>query len=310
MAEKDATEKRLEDYADVFADIVNVLLFNGKRLIDPKDLITEVARSTYNAENKIHEQERDVAKYWQKGKIRIAFVGLENQTNVDYDMVFRIIGYDGATYRDQLNKDVKGKPKERYPVITIVLYFGYEDRWTPSLHLKDYFHIPKELEPYFNDYKINLFEIAWLPDEIIQKFESDFKFVADYFSQMRKNNDYIPEAKSIKHVEALLNLFSALTKDKRFIEVYNEKMKGDVYTMSPFLDKIENRGFDRGHAAGVDEGMKQGFNQGMKQGASKLGRLMKSLLKDTEKEEIESLIDEALNNPEKLQELYNQHNIQ
>ena len=79
-------------------------------------------------------------------------------------------------------------------------------------------------------------------------------------------------------------------------------MKGGQMTMLPFLDEIENRGFDKGHAAGVDEGMKQG--------ASKLGRLMKSLLKDTEKEEIESLIDEALNNPEKLQELYNQHNIQ
>ena len=29
MGEKDITEKTLEDYADVFADIVNVLLFDG-----------------------------------------------------------------------------------------------------------------------------------------------------------------------------------------------------------------------------------------------------------------------------------------
>ena len=30
MAEKDIVEKTLEAYNDVFADIVNVLLFNGK----------------------------------------------------------------------------------------------------------------------------------------------------------------------------------------------------------------------------------------------------------------------------------------
>jgi len=30
VAEKDASEKILESYNDVFSDIVNVLLFNGK----------------------------------------------------------------------------------------------------------------------------------------------------------------------------------------------------------------------------------------------------------------------------------------
>jgi hypothetical protein len=33
MGEKDITEKNLEAWNDVFADIVNVLLFKGKRLI-------------------------------------------------------------------------------------------------------------------------------------------------------------------------------------------------------------------------------------------------------------------------------------
>ena len=33
MAEKDITEKNLEALNDVFADIVNVLLFNGEQVI-------------------------------------------------------------------------------------------------------------------------------------------------------------------------------------------------------------------------------------------------------------------------------------
>lgn len=34
MGEKDITEKILADYNDVFADIVNVLLFGGKTTVD------------------------------------------------------------------------------------------------------------------------------------------------------------------------------------------------------------------------------------------------------------------------------------
>ena len=33
MGQKDIAEKTLEEYNDVFADIVNVLIFNGKRTV-------------------------------------------------------------------------------------------------------------------------------------------------------------------------------------------------------------------------------------------------------------------------------------
>ena len=36
MGEKDITQKLLEEYNDVFADIVNVLLFNGNLIDDNK----------------------------------------------------------------------------------------------------------------------------------------------------------------------------------------------------------------------------------------------------------------------------------
>ena len=38
MGEKDMSEKILEDYNDVFSDIVNVLLFHGQELIEPSAL--------------------------------------------------------------------------------------------------------------------------------------------------------------------------------------------------------------------------------------------------------------------------------
>ena len=165
MAEKDASEKTLESYADVFADLVNVLLFHGQRIIDPDDLRDALPRSIYKVDGKLHEQERDTAKFWIVKHVRIALIGLENQTDTDEDIILRIISYDGAAYRDQMNHDETGKTKERYPVVTLVLYFGYKKHWDKPLNLKGRFDIPKELEPYVNDYHVNLFEIAWLPDE-------------------------------------------------------------------------------------------------------------------------------------------------
>ena len=78
--EKDSTEKHLLNYADVFADVVNVLVFHGKEVIDPKDLVSTEARSVLTLHGKTREQERDVVKIWTKGNTKIALVGLENQT--------------------------------------------------------------------------------------------------------------------------------------------------------------------------------------------------------------------------------------
>lgn len=41
-------------------------------------------------------------------------------------------------------------------------------------------NIPKELDPYVNDYKMEVFEIAWLTDEQLEMFKSDFKVVARF----------------------------------------------------------------------------------------------------------------------------------
>lgn len=38
MAEKDLATKYLEDYNDVFADIVNVLLYHGEKIIQEEQL--------------------------------------------------------------------------------------------------------------------------------------------------------------------------------------------------------------------------------------------------------------------------------
>lgn len=68
MGEKDLTEKILEDYNDVFADIINAFVFEGKDVVHPNSLRNSSVHSQYKAsDQKLHELERDVAKYWMDG---------------------------------------------------------------------------------------------------------------------------------------------------------------------------------------------------------------------------------------------------
>ena len=85
MAEKDMTEKTLEAYNDVFAYIVNGLLFEGKQVVQESTLTYAQPFSMYKVDGKLHEQERDVAKYWNGPSasgvnVRIAFLGMENHS--------------------------------------------------------------------------------------------------------------------------------------------------------------------------------------------------------------------------------------
>ena len=240
MGEKDIAEKNLEAFNDVFADIVNVLLFKGNKLMKEKDLESAVKDSMFKADGKIHQQERDVSKFWKNGEIRISILGFENQTNPDKDMPLRVISYDGASYKQQL---LDKKAKQRYPVATIVLYFGTKEKWSTPKNLFGCFNVPEELKPFVNDYKINVFNIAWLSNKTIDMFQSDFKIVAKYFQTVRLKREYKGTNEEIKHVDALLKMLSALTGDNSFEEVYNvgNLDKGGV-TMCEVVEKIKNEG--------------------------------------------------------------------
>ena len=249
MGEKDITEKILADYNDVFADIVNVLLFGGKTIVDENMLESIKDKSQYKTDGEIHQEERDVSKVLKGKNVHIAFIGFEHQTDVDSKEALRVIAYDGAAYKRQLL--VKGG--EIYPVVTIVLYFG-QKRWIKGRSLYDILDITDEWKPYVSDYKINIFEIAYLTPEKVKMFKSDFRIVADYFVQMRINKDYIPSKETIKHVDEVLKLMSILTQDERFEQAQANGNKGGLKNMCEVLDRAEARGISIGEARGELKG--------------------------------------------------------
>lgn len=267
MGTKDITEKILADYNDVFADIINGVLFDGRQLVSENELVNTKDMSQYKFNNRIHEQERDVSKLWIPRGICFALYGLEHETDTEPYMPFRIIGYDGASYRGQLTKGRKDKRK--YPVVTIVLYFGMK-HWDKPRSLYECLDIPEELKPYVNDYKINLVEVAFLDDKL-DNFHSDFRIIAEYFVNKRKNADYVPSAQEIRHVDEFLKLLQALEGDDRYSEVLDILQKEDRkegVKMSEVLDRIENRGIIIGEKRGISIGEKRGIIIGEKRGIS------------------------------------------
>ena len=250
--EKDITQKTLERYNDVFADIINVLLFNGERVVTEDSLTDALPGSTLKMDGRIRTQYRDIAKYWHNSKIKLSMFGLENQTKPEKRMPLRVFGYDGTEYVKQAKKE--NNKEVLYPVITLVLYFGYNSRWNQPKSLFELLEIDERIKPYVNDFKINLFEIAYLDREKIDMFKSDFWILADYLYQMRVNKDYVASDTVIEHVDELLMLMSAMTKDYRFEWTINEVKGKEYVTMCEVLDRVEARGREEGIKEGIKEG--------------------------------------------------------
>ena len=312
MGDKDLTEKILEAYSDVFADMANGLMFEGKPVILAEELVERSARSYYKVDGRLHEIERDVVKHWRKGNINIACIGIENQTAIDFTMPLRVIEYDGAEYRKQL---LHGSDN-LYPVATMVLYFGLKP-WTGPRSLKECLgELPEDIAPYVNDYKIHLYEIAYLSHEQVKLFKSDFRVVADYFVQMREKGFYQGTMRELKHVYETLELLKVMSHNECFQGMSDEKRKdpeGVPNHMKGIMDhwfekntaeatakakaegiavgkaegfaegKAEGiavgkaEGIAVGKAEGIAVGKAEGFAEGIAEGKKKMGLLMKKL---------------------------------
>ena len=146
-----------------------------------------------------------------------------------------------------MNKDQDGNV---VPVITLVLYFGTEE-WKYPSNLKGIIDIPDILEPYVSDYSINVFKIAFLEDETVRSFKSDFRIIADYFVQKRKNADYKGSRENFKHVDEFLKFMNVFTGDSRYDITFSDEEKERGICMCDVMEKAEAKGIEIGIKNGI-----------------------------------------------------------
>lgn len=134
-----------------------------------------------------------------------------------------------------------GAQPKKYPVITLVLYFGLKPYSGPRTLLEclDLEGIPEELMKYINDYRIHVVEVAFLPDETVQKFTNDFRTVAEHFTKSRTDLDYQPSNRQFEHVDALLKMMEVLTGDKWYKSMAKQ---GGVTRMDVILEQKGKKG--------------------------------------------------------------------
>ena len=97
--------------------------------------------------------------------------------------------------------------------------------------------------------------------EQVKSFRSDFRIVADYFVQKRINSDYVPPKDELVHVEAVLQLLSVMTNDRRFEDSFNEARTAgkEVRNMCDVLDRVEMKGREEGREEGLEKGADRAF---------------------------------------------------
>ena len=102
--------------------------------------------------------------------------------------------------------------------------------------LRDTFAKKCNVAKYANNYKLNVFEIAYLTEEQIKIFQSDFGIISDYFVKRRKGYKTIENHKPIKHVDEMLKFMRIFAEEEivispiyKMVKEYPEDTEKDIY---------------------------------------------------------------------------------
>ncbi|MGN0167302.1 MAG: Rpn family recombination-promoting nuclease/putative transposase, partial [Acetatifactor sp.] len=242
MKKQDKAEKVFVACTDVFAELVNVLVYEGKEILAEETLLPEPTESIYEGKDReAHNQFRDYSMYeMAEGKVH-ALYNLENQSSVDSRMPLRCAGYDGAAYRSQYKS---GGGQGIYPVISMVLNWG-EEPWkaaTTVMELLDY-SVHEAAEEYLNQNRIHVFDMRFLERKVRERFEGDVRIVLDYLSD---RESLIQRKQKLKNPEEVMRMLYALSGDIRYLENITFMEEGEGKSMCDLLDEAENRGIQKG----------------------------------------------------------------
>lgn len=281
--QNDITTNDLLSNVDVFADIANVNLFDGEEVIRPEELVAVPLDASYkDLEGKHHKLFRDVLMRANHLGGCIAFVGYENQTEINRSMPTRDMGYAYACYAKQIKDIVAQNNAEKnsayakvlheeqklMPVATFVLYYG-EEEWTAPLSLMDILYIPEEEKQFWSglitDYPIRVIHMVGQSEEVRKKYRSDYGVVADYLAYYKDKkmllSKFFSDTRRLSHVEQVLDMLDAFSDDARF-EIVKKKFlecekKEANSNMCLLMDIIEERSVERGLQKGMEKGMER-----------------------------------------------------
>lgn len=262
---KDIVEKEFVNFPDIAADVINVLLYKGKSVVDGKNLQAGPTEFIYQSNWRLRNEYEDLCKYaLADGGVKLMYL-IANQSRTDGKMLLRKAGYTGGAYREQYEK----KTRSAYPVIEFVLYWG-KARWKTGHDIRQLFRkneISEEEWDYIDDLKLHVFEMRYLPEEIRALFCSDMRIVADFLAE---GDSYRSDRKVI-HKAALIRMIRVLSGETDIdnVEKWMEKQElreEDDITVCELFDQYVRQGREEGEKIGERRGEEQGIKKGKKIG--------------------------------------------
>lgn len=204
MSKKDTKAKEYMADNRRFADLCNVALFDGERVVLPSDL---EERDSTEVLSILGVDSRDV-EYQQKwrdllksavikatGEAVYVLIGLENQSDIHYAMPVKSMIYDAMNYGTQVKEAARRHRQNKdfgldaeflsgfaatdklTPIVPITLYLG-ADEWNAPVSLHEMFgEVDEKLLSYVPDYRIVLVAPNELDASDLDKFETDLREV-------------------------------------------------------------------------------------------------------------------------------------
>lgn len=294
MQEKDIITNTYWADNERFADIMNVGMFQGRKVLSAERLEEKDSNSAALTERmkkkKGIQKRRDVLKKADFGT-NFVLIGIENQTGLHRAMPVRIMGYEFLEYNKQLSnierehRRKKDLSEEDYiagfsredrlnPVCTLVIYYGKEP-WTGPTKLSDilnFENLPEEVQELVADYPIHVIDARRFKDS--EKLETDARLL---FGILQREDDAeAVETYARENEEAFQNVcedtfdaIAILTNHKSIIGIKEQSQnEGGNYDMCEAFRQMEERGEKRGE------------KRGRELGEDKLSQLISVLLKN------------------------------
>ena len=279
MGQKDLYQSDFYDDNGRFADVFNGVLFAGREVIKPEELqeadSVQVSLSGKSSGKKIIA---DKVRKWKGNYVSIMV--LENQSYVDYGMVFRVMEAEAIGYSSQKKERFREKNRckikydnneflsqmkkgEKFtPIITLVIYLGKDSIWDGETNLYELLELEEELKPYVNNFRLNLFDYHNYESYEIFKTENRLLFkMLSCAKDKKKMLHLMKEEKKYRSLdeESAKAILGILGTKIEIEKIKTEDEKGEErYDMCKAIEELKRDERREGRREGREEGRKSG----------------------------------------------------
>lgn len=270
--------------------------------------------SVKSADGKVTHVERDMfckARYYD----REILIGIENQQNINLTFPVRQMEMDYLEHKREIEEiqernrsEGKFGKKDDFlyafkeedtilPILNIVFYWG-EGHWDKPHKVSDMYRtdgLPDNTVSLLNDYKVNLIHVREIPDEELEKMESDFKYVVGLLKRTKDKKEYkkyIVENKEYfsRMPRSAVEVIDACVGISRmkvlFQNVESQEEREKVVDMCKALDDLvlDSR----------NEGRAEGRREGISEGTERVNCLNRYLVEDGRMEELVQAVADSV----------------